>query len=144
MSAPLIVRDREYPFFENILVGEMVRWTRSLGSWLKILPSLKCSVCAEFMNRCTSCGRSLLYLLSESTWMLRGQATWSWLVFPFVPCCLLSLCASSLLCVLVHHSQWDLSSDFFLLHQLDKVTGELQRRVRRARRRGAGLSWHLG
>ena len=84
----------------------------------------------EVMKWCTSSGRSLLCLLSELTWMLRGQATRYWLVFPFVPFCPRSLCAFSLLRVLVRHSQWDVSSDFVSLHQLDTITRELQRLVR--------------
>ena len=45
---------------------------------------------------------------------------------------------------LVHHSQWDVSSDFVLLHPLGKTTRELHRGVRRTRQMGAGLSSHLG
>ena len=76
--------------------------------------------------------------------MLSGHATRSWLVFPFVPYCLRSLHAASFLPVLVHHFQWDVSSDFVSLHKLGKVTRELQRRVRETKRRGAGFSSHLG
>ena len=77
------------------------------------------------MNWCTSSGRSLLCLLSVSTWMLRGHATRSWLVFTIAPFFLRSQCASPLLPVLVHHTEWDVSPDFVSLHQLGKVTREV-------------------
>ena len=128
MRAPLVVTETGSTLFPMTSVSTRVlHWTRILGLRLTILPSLKCCVSAEIMNWCTRSGRSLLYLLSESTWMLRGHTTTSWLVFPFVPYCLPSLCAFSLLRVLVHHSQWDVYSDFVSLHQLGKVTRALQR-----------------
>ena len=66
------------------LSTRLVQWTWILRKWRKFPPSMKCCIWAEDMNWCTSSGRSLLCLLSESTWMLRGHATRSWLVFPFV------------------------------------------------------------
>ena len=115
MRDHLAVRDRECPFPEDVLSTRLVQWTRPLELCLRFLPSLKCCVWAEIMNWWTSYGLSLLCLLSESTWMLRGYATRSRLVFLFVPYCLPSLCAFSLfslLPILVHHSQWDVSSYF--------------------------------
>ena len=87
------------------------------------------------MNWCINSGLRLFPPLTDSKWMLRGRATRSWLVFPFVPYCPRSLCAFNLLRVLVHHSQWDVPSVFVLLHQLGKITRELQRGIRRTRRR---------
>ena len=129
--APLVVRETGSTLFRRTSVSTRVlHWTRILGLWLTILPSLNCCVSVEIMNWRTTSWRSLLYLLSQSTWMLRGHTTVSWLVFRFVPYCLPSLCAFSLLRVLVHHSQWAVHSDFVSLHQLGKVTRELQRGVR--------------
>ena len=79
----------------------------------------------EVMSWSTSSGRSSLCLLSVSTWMSRGHATRSWLVFMFAPYCLRSLRASNLLAVIVHHPEWDVSADSVSLHQLGKVTWEL-------------------
>ena len=135
MWATLVVRDRDY-FFP--------RTSRILVLRPRFLPSLKFCVWAECMNWCTDSGRSLLYLLSESQSMLSGHATRSWFVFPFVSYCLRSLCAFSLWRVLVHHCQWDVSWDFVPLHRLGKIKRQLQRGVRRTRRRSAGLSSHLG
>ena len=78
------------------LSTRLAQRTRILGLRLKLLPSLKCCLWAEVMNCCTSSGRSLFRLLSQSTWLLRGHATRSWLVFPFVPYCLRSRCAFTL------------------------------------------------
>ena len=107
-------------------------------------PSLKYCVWAEIANRCKSSGHSLLCLLSGSSWMSRGHATRSWLVSPFVQYCLHSLCASSLLRVLVQRSQWDVSSNFVSLHQLGKITRGLHRGVQGTKPKGAGFSSHVG
>ena len=109
-------------FLRTSLSTRLVQWTRALGLWLRFLPSSKWFVGAEITDWCTKSGLNLLYLLSESTWMSRGHRMRSWLVFLFVPYCLRSPCAFRLLPVLVHHSQWDVSSDSVLLHQLVKVT----------------------
>ena len=126
---------------ETSLSTGQVHWTQLLGLWLTFLPSLKFFVWAEIKNWCNSSGHGSLYLLSGSLWTLRSHATRSWLVSTFVPCCQRSLCASSLLNVLVHHSQGDVSSDFVSLHQLGKITRELQlqRNVRSTKQRDAGL-----
>ena len=44
---------------------------------------------------------------------------------------------------LVHHSQWDVSSEFVSLNQLGKITRETQHGVKSTMRKGAGLCWHL-
>ena len=89
-------------FTRSSLLTILVQWTQILGLRPKFLPLSKFWVWAEDMNWCTSSVGSLLCLLSQSTWMLRGHATRSWLVFPFVPYCLRSLCAFSLLRVVVY------------------------------------------
>ena len=78
------------------------------------------------MSWSTGSGHSLLCLLSVSTWISRGHATMSWLVFIFAPHLLRSLCASNLFVVLVHHLEWDVSADFVKLHQLGRTARELQ------------------
>ena len=103
----------------------LAQWTRILGLWRRFSPSVKCCVGAEGMSWCTNSRRKLLCLLSVSTWTLRGQVTTSWLVFLFAPYFPCSLRASSLLSVLVHHTEWDVSSDFVSLHKLGKVIREL-------------------
>ena len=87
--------------------------------------------------------------LTLSAVRVKVDVTWSrdevLLLFPFVPYCLRSVCAFSLLPVLVHHSQWGVSSGFFSLDQLGRITWELlQRGIRRTRRGSAGFSSHLG
>ena len=122
MRAPLVVRGREYPYSRMSLSTRVAQWTRILGLCRKFPPSLTCCVWVEDMNWCTSSERSLLCVLSASTLMLRGHATRSLLVFTFAPSFLRILCASSLLPVLVHHTEWDVSSDFVSLHHLGEVT----------------------
>ena len=80
---------------------------------------------AEAMSWFNSWGRSLLYLLSVSTWMSRGHVTTSWLVFIFAPHFLRSQCASKMLVVSVHYPEWDVSAGFVSLHQLGKVARQL-------------------
>ena len=80
MGAPLVVRDREYPFCEDIIVDETGAVDPNLGVMAKFPPSLKCCVCVEAMSWSTVSGRSSLCLPYASTLTLRGHATRSWLV----------------------------------------------------------------
>ena len=83
MRAPLVVRDGEYPYSEDVIVDETAAVDPNLGVMAKVFPSLKCCVWVAVMSSSTVSGRSPLYLPSVSTWMLRGHATRSWLVFTF-------------------------------------------------------------
>ena len=138
MRAILVVRDREYPFAEDVIVDETGAVNPNLwimgevSSLIEVLPlggkfELVYQLWAQF---------------TLSAVRVNMDVTWS--VFPFVPYCLRSLCAFSLLRDLVQHSQWDVSSDFVSLHHLGKITRKLQRGVQPTRQTGAGLSSHLG
>ena len=83
MGAPLVVRDGGALFLRTSLSTRLVLWTPVLWWWPKFPPSLKFCVSAEVTNWCTNSGRSSLCLLSKPTWMQRGHATRSCLVFPF-------------------------------------------------------------
>ena len=96
------------------------------------------------MSWCTNSERSLICLLSVSTWILRGHGTRSWLLFTFALYFPRGLFASSFVFVLVHHTEWDVPSDFILVHQLGKGARDVWRGVLGGRRQGAGVSVHFG
>ena len=118
MRAPLIVRDREYPFSEDVIVDETGAVDPNLGVMAKVSSLIE-------VLRLGGSYELVYFLLSVSTWMSHGHATRSWLVFIFAPYFLRSLCASNLLAFLVYHPEWDVSADSVSLHQLSKVAGEL-------------------
>ena len=78
MRAPLVARDRQYSFSEDVFVDETGAVDPILGIMAKVCLSLKCCIWAEVTNCCTSSGRNLLYPLPDSTWIIRGHATRSW------------------------------------------------------------------
>ena len=96
------------------------------------------------MSWCTNSERNLLCLLLVLTWMSRGHATRSWLVFICAPYCLRSLCASNLLAALVHHLEWDVSAAFVSLRQLGQVARELLHGFLGGKRQSAGVSSNVG
>ena len=111
---------------------------------IEVLPSIEVLRLGGSYELVYQLCRSILCLLSESTWMLRGHATRSSLVFPFETYFLRSVCAFSVLRASVHHSQQDVPSDFASLHQLGKITQELQRGVPRPTFFAPGIATSFG
>ena len=64
MRAPLVVRDREYPFSEDVIVDGTGAVDTNLGPWRMFSLSLKRCVCVEVMSWCTSSGQISLCLPS--------------------------------------------------------------------------------
>ena len=86
MRALLVVRDREYPFSEDVIVDETGAVDPTLGVMAKVsslIEVLRLGGSYELVYRLFVCPRSSLCLPSVSAWMLRGQAMRSWLVFTF-------------------------------------------------------------
>ena len=50
MRAPLVVRNREYPFSDDVIVDEIGAVDPKLGLWQMFPPLLKCCVWAEVMS----------------------------------------------------------------------------------------------
>ena len=69
MRAPLVMRDREYPFSEDFTVDETGGVDSNLGIMAKVPSLIEVFLLAEVINWYTSSGRTSLCLLSESTWM---------------------------------------------------------------------------
>ena len=67
MRAPLVVRDREYPFSGGVIVDETGAVDTNLGIMTKVSSFIEVLRLGEVMNWSTSSGRSLLCLLSRST-----------------------------------------------------------------------------
>ena len=83
MRAPLVVRDREYLFSEDVNVDEAGAEDPNLGVMAKFSSLIEVLRLVEVMISSTVSGRSSLCLPSVSTWMLRGHAARTWLVFTF-------------------------------------------------------------
>ena len=98
----------------------------------------------EVMSWCTNSRRSLLCLLSVWTWMSRGHAAMSWLVFICAPYFVPGLCGSNLLLVSAHHPEWAVPAGLVSLHQLGKVTRKLQPGVWGGSWQSVSSSSHVG
>ena len=127
MRAPLVVRDREYPFSEYVIVDETVALDPKLGVMAKVsslLEVLRLGGSYELVYR-------LWAQFTLSTVRVNVDVTWSSdevLVssYTFAPYILRGLCASNLFAVSVHHPEWDVSADSVSLFQLGQITRELQ------------------
>ena len=62
IRAPLVVRDREYPFSEDVTVDETGAVDPNLGVMAKVLPSLECCIWVAVMGSFTVSGHSSLCL----------------------------------------------------------------------------------
>ena len=127
MRAPLVVRDREYPFSEVVIVDETGAVEPNLGVMAKVsslIEVLRLGGSYELVYR-------LWAQFTLSAVRVNVDVTWSRdevLVssYTFAPYILRGLCASNLFTVSVHHPEWDVSADSVLLFELAKVTRELQ------------------
>ena len=147
MRAPLVVRDREYHFSEDVIVEETgavdpnVAIMAKLSSLTEVLRlggnyALMYTIWAQF-------NMSAVRVNVDVTW-LRVEVLVIISICPVLYT--LHVCIQFVAC-LVHHSRRDVTSDFsnfVSLNQLGKITRKLQRGFRRTRRRSAGLSLHLG
>ena len=112
MRAPLVVRDREYPFSEDVIVDETGAMDPNLGVMAKVsslieVPRLGGSY--ELVYR-------LWAQFTLSAVRVNVDVTWS----------RDEVLVSSYSFAPVHHSEWDVSTDSFALFELGQVTRELQ------------------
>ena len=122
MRAPMVVRDREYPFSEDVLVDETGAVDLNLGVMAKV------SSLIEVLRLGGSYG--LVYRLWAqfilSAVGVNVDVTWSRdevLVtsYNFASYILRGLCASNLFTVSVHHPDWDVSADSVSLFQQGQI-----------------------
>ena len=127
MRAPLVVRDRKYLFSEDIIVDKFGARHPNLRIVAKV------SSVIEFLRLGGS--YELVYQLwaqfTLSAVRVNTDVTWSRVEFlvSISNCSVMfknRVCLHFVAC-LVRHSQEDVSSDFVPLHQLGKITRELQR-----------------
>ena len=144
LTVPLVVRDREYVFSQDVIVVDTGALDPNLGILAKI------SSLIEVLR----VGRS--YKLVYQNWAqftlssVRVNVNVTWLrdevsvsisicpVLSTYPVCI------QFVARLLYHAQWDASPNFVSLRQLNRITLEQQRGVRRTRQRCAGLSSHVG
>ena len=126
MRAPLVVRDREYPFLEDVIVDETGAVDPNLGVIAKV------SSIMEVLHPGGS--YELVYRLwaqfTLSAVRVNVDVTWSRdevlvSTYTFAPYILRGLCASNLFTVSVHHPEWDVSADSVSLFQLGQIAREL-------------------
>ena len=125
MRAPLVVRDREYPFSEDVIVDETGAVDPSLGVMARVsslIEVLRLGGSYELVYR-------LWAQFTLSAVRVNVDVTWSRdevLVksYTFAPYILRGLCASNLFTVSVHHPEWDVSADSVSLFQLGQIARE--------------------
>ena len=116
MRAPLVVRDREYPFSEVVIADETGAVDLNLGVMAKVsslFEGLRLGGRYELVYR-------LWAQFTLSAVRVNVDVRWSCdevLVsgYTFAPYILRGLCASNLLTVSVHQPDWDVSADFVSL-----------------------------
>ena len=122
MRAPLVVRDREYPFSEDVIVDETGAVDPNLGVMAEVsslIEVLRLGGSYELVYR----------LWAHFTWSavrVNVDVTWSRdevLVssYTFALYILRGLCVSNFFPVLVHHPEWDVSTNSVSLFQLGQI-----------------------
>ena len=128
MRAPLVVRDREYPFSEDVIVDETGAVDPNLGVMAKVsslIEVLRLGGSYELVYRLwAQFTLSAVRVIVDVTWS-RDEVLVSSYTFCFV-CSTWPVCTQFVLIVLVHHPEWDVSTDSFALFELGQVTRELQ------------------
>ena len=130
MRAPLVMRDREYPFSEDVIVDETVAVDPNLGVMAKVsslIEVLRLGGSYELVYR-------LWAQFTLSAVRVNVDVTWSRdevLVssYTFALYFLRGQCASNLFTVSVHHHEWDVSTNSVSLFQLSQIARELLRGV---------------
>ena len=140
MRAPLVARDRKYPFDEDVIVDETGAVDANLGITAKLssLIEVLClggsyEVVSQLWAQFTL---SAVQVNLDMTWsrdeILVGIATCSVSSTYYLVCTYFFACS-------VQFSQWDVRSDLVSWHQLRGFTWELLHRIRGTRRGSAGL-----
>ena len=130
MRAPLVVKDREYPFSEEVIVDETGAVDPNLEVMAKIsslieVPRLGGSY--ELVYRLwAQFTLSAVRVNVDFTWSRGDVLVSSYTFAPYIP---RRLCASNLFTFSVHHPEWDVSADSVSLFQLGQIARELRCRV---------------
>ena len=145
VRALLVVRDREYPFSEDVIVDETGAVDPNLGVMAKVpslIEVLRLGGSYELVYRLwAQFTLSAVRVNVDVTWWSDEVLVSS---YSFAPYILRGLCASSVLPVLVHHPEWDISTNSVSLFQLGQIARGLYCGVWGRRWQGAGVSSHLG
>ena len=125
MRAPLVVRDREYPFSEDVFVDETGAVDLNLWVMAKVssrIEVLRLGGSYELVYRLRAhFNLSAVRVNVDVTWS-RDEVLVSSYTFAFAPYILRGLCASNFFPVLVHHPEWDVSTNSVSLFQLGQIT----------------------
>ena len=117
MSTPLIVRDREYPFSEDVIFDETVAADPNLGVMAKVsslIEVLRLGGSFELVYHLwAQFTLSAVRVNVDDTWS-RDEVLVS--SYTFAPCILRGLFASNLWTVLVHHPEWDVFANSVSLY----------------------------
>ena len=123
MRAPLVVRDREYPFTEDVIVvDETGAVDSNLGVMAKVsslIELLRLGDSYEFVYRLwAQFTLSAVRVNVDITWSRDEVLVINYSFAPYIP---RGLCASNFFSVLVHHPEWDVSSNSISLFQLGQI-----------------------
>ena len=127
MRAPLVVRDREYPFSEDVIVDETGAVDPNLGVMAKVsslIEVLRLGGSYELVHRLWA--QFTLSAVHVNVDVTRSRDEVLVSSYTFAPYIVRGLCASNLFTVSVHHPEWAVSTDSVLLFQLGQITRELQ------------------
>ena len=116
--APLVMRDGEYPFSEDVIVDNIAAVDPNFGVMAKVsslIEVLRLGGSYELVYQLWA-QLTLSAVRVNVEWMSRGHATRSRLVFIFATYTLNGLCASDQLAVSVHHPKWDVSANSVSLY----------------------------
>ena len=146
MRAPLVVRDREYPFSEDVIVDETGEVDPNLGVMAKVSSLIevqRLDGSYELVYRLwAQFTLSAVRVNVDVTWS-RDAVLVSSYTFSSTSVVVVVSSASDLITVSVHYPEWDVSAVSVALCQLGQITRELWRWVRGGMRQGAGVSSHL-
>ena len=129
MGAPLVVKDRQYPFSDDVIVDGTGAVDPNLVVMAKVSPLIEVLRLGESYELVYQVWAQLTLSAVRVNVDVTCSHDGSWLVVilaPYKPC---GLCASNLLTVSVHHPGWDVPADSVSLHHLGKVAWELQRGI---------------
>ena len=130
MRAPVVVRDREYPFSEDVIVDETGAVDPNLGVMAKVsslIEVLRLGGSYELVYCLWAQFTLSAVRVNVDVTCSRGEVLVS--SYTFAPYIIRGLCASSLFTVSIHHPEWDVSADSDSLFQLGQITRELRCRV---------------
>ena len=124
------MRDRQYPFSEDVIVDETGAVDPKLGVMAKVsslIEVLRLGGSYELVYRLwAQFTLSAVRVNLDVTWLPDEVLVSNYIFAPYI---LRGLCASKLFIISVHHSEWDVSADSVSLFQLGQVAWELRCRV---------------